>query len=313
MRSPRTPSRRTLVKSLVAFFTLRRPGTAADERFEDGVRQTLTGLRRSTVQQRHYRVNITVTALGIPFFRRSEVGGGYASVETGSGAGVVGTALQFAAGSWPERSAGLNRFGIFREALVERALGDDERAFAGFITSSKEENLGEARSALKSNTAGTALAVAWGGARAGSAWFHVKTREVPLSCNWLGADRVLSDLVREGTTGAPHVVAGTTASPFLTAMRRAALSREPSLQSPFFHNGKRYELHTRWSSNSSGELEGQIRNERGVVTADFRTAYEPGDQSGLPIRIDYHARSFLRLTFEANDRPSVSISSLFSA
>jgi len=273
----------------------------------------LIGLRRSTIQQRHYRVNVTVTALGIPFFRRSEVGGGYASIETGSAAGAVGTALQFAAGSWPERSAGLNRFGMFREALVERALGDNERAFAGFITSSKEENLGEARSALKSNTGGTALAIAWGGARAGSAWFRVKTREVPLSCNWLEADRVLSDLVREGSTGAPHVVAATTTSTFLTAMRRAALSKSPSLQSPFLHNGKNYGLHTSWRSNSTGELEGQIRNERGVVTADFRTAYEPGDQSGLPIRIDYHARSFLRLTFEANDRPSVSIPSLFSA
>ena len=183
MRSPRIPTRRTLLKSLVAFFTLRKPGTAADERLEDGVRQALSGLRRRTAQQRHYRVNITVTALGIPFFRRSEVGGGYASVETGSGAGAVGTALQFAAGSWPERSAGLNRFGMFREALVERALGDHERAFAGFITSSKEESLGEARSALKSNTSGTALAVAWGGARAGSAWFHVKNREVPLGCS----------------------------------------------------------------------------------------------------------------------------------
>lgn len=49
------------------------------------------------------------------------------------------------------------------------------------------------------------------------------------------------------------------------------------------------------------------------MTADFRTDYEPGDQSGLPIRIEYHARSFLRLTFEVNDRPSVSIPSLFSA
>lgn len=313
MRSPQTPNRRTLLKSLVAFFTLRRPGTAADERVEDGVRQTLSGLRRSTVQQRHYRVNITVTALGIPFFRRSEVGGGYASVELGSGPGAAGTALQFAAGSWPERAAGLNRFGMFREALVERALGDDERAFAGFITSSKEENLGEARSALKSNTAGTPLAIAWGGARAGSAWFHVKTREVPLSCNWLEADRVLSDLVREGSTGAPHVVAATTTSTFLTAMRRAALSKEPSLRSSFFHNGKRYELRTSWRSHSGGELEGQIRNEKGVMTADFRTDYEPGDQSGLPIRIEYHARSFLRLTFEVNDRPSVSIPSLFSA
>lgn len=276
---------------------------------QDGVKQVLSGLRRTATACRYYRVNVAVTALGIPFFRRSEVGGGFASVETGSGGGVSGVGLQFAAGSWPERSAGLNRFGMFREASVEHESGHRERAFSGFITTSKEESLSEARTALKTG-GGTPLAVAWGGARGDAGWFHSKTLEVSLTRNWKDADAVLVELLRQAVGVPSHPAPGST-STFLTAMRNAALSAQTAGTTPFLHNGKRYELHTRWRSTQGGELEGRIQNSAGEVTAEFRTFYEPGDTTGLPVRIEYHARSYLRLTFESHPGGAKPIPTLF--
>ena len=37
----------------------------------------------------------------------------------------------------------------------------------------------------------------------------------------------------------------------------------------------------------------------GAGRAEFRTAYAAGDPSGIPTRIEYRPRPFLRLTFEA--------------
>ncbi len=300
-------TRRGLLQAVCAILALRK--TAAASVIPVSMQQALHGLRRTAVEHRRYRVNVTVTALGIPFFRRSEVGGGYASVETGAAGGARGTALQFAAGSWPARAAGLNRFGMFREVRVEGPAGGLGTAFAGFITTSKEESLREAQGALKANVDGTPVAVAWGGSGDGAAWFHVKNVDVPLSSNWADADNMLAGLLRENESAPLKTVSAETTSTFLAVIHRAALTKGP-LRSPFLHNGKRYELHTSW--DAPGELEGRIHNADGVKTAEFRNYYQAGDRSGLPVRIEYHARSFLRLTFEVDASSSAPIPSLFS-
>ncbi len=46
-------------------------------------------------------------------------------------------------------------------------------------------------------------------------------------------------------------------------------------------------------------LRGFVPGARFERRAEFRTAYAAGDESGIPIRIEYRPRSFLRLTFEA--------------
>ncbi|MEO8096942.1 MAG: hypothetical protein ABI811_04530 [Acidobacteriota bacterium] len=313
MRS-RSASRRAILKSILGWLAFRRVSSAqplVSPPADDGVRAILLGLQRSKVFQRRYRVSCTASALGIPFFQRSDVGGGYASVELGSFGDTQATALQFAGGSLPDRAAGLNRFGVFREALVERSAADHEVAFAGFITSSKEEGLREARKNLKQTGDGAPVMVAWGGARTGRIWFHARNVDVPASSNWKQADDLLSGLLREFSSGQPSTAASANASTFLSVMRRAALSTVPSSRFPFLHNGKPYELRTKW--HSTGVMDGEIRNDKGAKTTEFRTVYEAGDRSGLPLRIEYYARSYLRLTFETDTSPQAPIPSLFPA
>lgn len=258
---------------------------------------------------RHYRVNVAVLALGIPFFHRSEVGGGFASVETGTTDGADALGLQFAAGSLPERSAGLNRFGMFREACLVARNGHTERAFAGFITSSEEESLSEARHALKQN-GGTSVAVAWGGARGEEGWFHRTRVEAPVTQNWKDAPSVLAGLLNELVGEVPRTAAPGGASTFLNAMWNAAFADQHPFRESFLHNGHHYTLHTHWRQFESRDMQGRITNAQGNVTAEFRAFYDSAHPSGLPLRFEYQARSYLKLTFEVVES-SVPIPSLF--
>ncbi len=45
-----------------------------------------------------------------------------------------------------------------------------------------------------------------------------------------------------------------------------------------------------------------IRDQNGAKCADFRVVDAPGDASGLPARIEYRAKPYLKLVFEADDR-----------
>ena len=69
---------------------------------------------------RTYQATATILVLGLPIFKRKDVGSGCASVEFGCAGSQTVTALQFAAGSRPERARGLNRLGLMREAVVEQ-------------------------------------------------------------------------------------------------------------------------------------------------------------------------------------------------
>src|SRR5215831_6240345 len=98
-------SRRTLLQTLLA-------GLCLKTRLLASPSTILNGIPRTGAWVKHYQASATVVICGIPIFTRQNVGAGYASVEIGGSA--VG--LQFAAGSWPERARGLNRFGVLEEA-----------------------------------------------------------------------------------------------------------------------------------------------------------------------------------------------------
>jgi hypothetical protein len=264
-----------------------------------GLQGMLAGVRRTSVSQRRYKATAIVTVLGMKVFSRASVGGGYASVETGSACDSTGVALQFSAGSWPDRAAGLNRFGILHEYFNDRS-GSGEMAFAGFITSSKEQSLSEARSALHAPEGGVPVTLAWGATN--SKLSHANTAHTAVPPAFLGTDAeaVLADLLRQTAGETPQENRAAGFPGFLAAIRRAGLSREPVLHGPFLHNGKRYELHTQWKNKTFRDLEGEIHNDLGHTTAEFQVRYEPGDASGLPVRFDYNPRSYLRLTFEAD-------------
>jgi hypothetical protein len=55
-------------------------------------------------------------------------------------------------------------------------------------------------------------------------------------------------------------------------------------------------------------LRGEIRDDAGIKCADFHASYAMDDGNGIPSRIEYRARPFLRLVFEADpaaDQPPI--------
>lgn len=275
---------------------------------QDLVRGALSGFQRTARFERHYRVDATVTALGIPIFRRERVGGGFAAAETGILGDASGVALQFSAGSWPDRAAGLNRFGVLREAVISRP-GSTTLAFAGFVTSTKEESLSEAKKALKDTDGGAFVTVAWGATQANRVWAKVQTREVPLSCDWTEGEETLTDLLSESAANRNYDRPAQGVAPFLAVMRQAGLAGK-KFSSPFLHSGKLYRLDTK--RDAAGLLDGSLFGEDGKKRAEFRCWYDANDTTGLPRRIEYKAKSYLRLTFEEIGSGEAQVPSLFS-
>jgi hypothetical protein len=257
-------------------------------------------------------VGATVTALGIRVFNRNNIGGGYATVELGETASATCIALQFAAGSLPDRAGSLNRFGMLREAIACRNDGAEEAAFAGFITSSKEESLSEARNALRRVEGGVPLALAWGYSRGGRNYAQIVHTTVDSSATWMQSEEILNDLLNQVSSDLSTETHAESGAGFLSVMRSAGISTNGSICKTFLHNCKKYELRTQRKASVPGELTGEIHNDHGQVTAQFRALYDPVDPSGLPIRFEYNPRSFLRLTFESDSTAAWPVPSLLN-
>jgi hypothetical protein len=271
----------------------------------DPVGLTLRGFAPTTAFRRRYRMDATVLLLGAPLFTRKAAGGGYASVEISRDREATAIALQFAAGSDPARAHGLNRFGILREAVVTRRAGGDapELSFAGLMTQAREESFEQGRKALASAERGAEGVVARGRSNASSAGASIQTWidtiDLGPDCNWSNLNETLAGALRHEPQSAPRAGSSGSATTFLHAMRGAALCHEPMLRRQFMHAGKLYWLETCRRPEHPLELAGTIHDLAGVRRAEFRTTYAAGDESGVPIRIEYRPRSFLRLTFEA--------------
>jgi hypothetical protein len=246
----------------------------------------------------HYRVDASVLFLGVTLLTRSNVGGGRASVERDFGPGGPSLTLFFGAGSWPEKAAGINRFGIMHERVDDHESPSPSIEFSGFVTSNKEESFEEARHALKNKDKGTTGVTAIRGAvQSGQAHSFVKHLLAPSGASWAKAEDLQAFLegATRDTDGALRKEASTGSSlTFLAAMRNAGLHQGPSLNQPFLHNAEMYTLETRRSENY---LDGTIRK-GGKKSADFRTWYNE-DGSGIPRRIEYRAKPYLKLTFDA--------------
>lgn len=311
--APSPVSRRTLLRVALAWLGARVAAWAGPSP-RTPVPAPLAGYSRTSVHWCHYSVRATVTMLGIPIFSRQEVGGGYASVETGTSKTTKrtqATALQFAAGAWPHRAAGLNRFGIFKETLIEDAGVAPQVSFAGLMSSSKEANLDEARQALKSGGDVIELTMIRGGSQEGNAWAQTEDLTAQAPESWVEADGMLVAQLARAPETPPEYLNAQDVAPFLVTMQRAALCREPSFKTRFFHASKQFVLEAKWDVNDN-ELRGTIRSAEGHKLSEFRTRYAQGDASGVPVRIEYQPRSFLKLTFEADPEISTPpIPSLF--
>lgn len=293
--------RRALLRSWVVSLLGKKSAAAPGPATFDPIAFTLRGLVAGARFQRRYRLDASILLLGAPLFTRQRAGGAYATVEIGRGKGAPAVALQFAAGSFPSRAHGLNRFGLLREAVVERP-GATEFSFAGLMTRAREQSFEQARKALEAKSGGAEGVVARG-TTAGSgpeitAQTWIENIDLAPGSDWSNLSNTLSDALRHEPRTPPRQTACGHATTFLYALRSAALCREPAVTREFVHAGKQYQLTTRRRPERPLELDGVIRDLAGARHAEFRTAYAAGDDSGLPIRIEYRPRSFLRLTFE---------------
>lgn len=277
----------------------------------DPVSLSLRGFAPAAAFQRRYRIDATILLFSAPLFTRKAIGGGYATVETSTARNATAVALQFAAGSDPQRAHGLNRFGILREALVNR--GDAiELSFAGLMTRAREQSLEQGKRALRAQGSGSAEGVVARGRSLGPAvqsW--IDSIELAPDRNWSNLNDTLSEALRHEPQTPARISSPGSAATFLYVMRSAALCREAVVRRQFLHAGKLYWLETHRHPEHPLELSGTIRNLEGARCAEFHTVYAAGDESGIPLRIEYRPRSFLRLTFETELEATQPIPSVF--
>jgi hypothetical protein len=262
------------------------------------------------VTSRTYRADAIILLLGIAVYRRPGVGGGHASLEeAGDGASLCRT-LFFAAGSDPQRAHGLSKLGWMREVVLGPPSTPSESAYFGILTASPEESLERARKSVDTtqSTSSTFNAVS-GRNTAGRSRSAVTHFEFASATNW--SDRGLIDHAK--STFHEKVNWRETAWPklpdqppptFLLQLATLLKQRQRRAVGRYVYNEQEYLLELDMPQ-AGGDREhllpfrGKIRNLGTGHETPFRLWLADGSDSIVPVRIEFQARSFLRLTFEA--------------
>lgn len=183
-------------------------------------------VRGSRFRFRHYAVNATVILASIPIFTKASVGGALLSIEEqgGSERGAIG--LQFGAGSWPERSHGLNRFGMTQELVRIDNCNIAESNYFSFMTSCRESNFSQAEQAFRSAADCLPLTIARGRSTAAGCTAKILHETVSTNFSWADCPKLSDDLRQRIPPVSGNAEPGYTrdALPtFLYAVRRAAV------------------------------------------------------------------------------------------
>jgi hypothetical protein len=260
------------------------------------------------VWQQRYRANAVILFCGVQIFSKSDVGGGYAVVEELRSGESAQVALQFAGGSWPQKAHGVNRLGFIQETVTEKSDGEpvDARYF-GFMTSSAEKNFDQAK---QSFTASTGKPVPYtatlGVARAGRFPSTIYRMFFPNSLTWADCPKLIHDVratVESSSGAAQEPVNYKNPNTFLNSVRQALLDPATTTSGSLVYNGKLYTLETekQAESNQTMRLNGTLHESATGQKSTFRLWYEKDSASFLPTRIEYRAKSFLKLVFEKDD------------
>lgn len=281
------------------------------------------------VQQvsRRYRADAVITFLGIPIYSREGVGSGYAIVEQWKERTSQVMSLQFAAGSLPQRSAGLNRLGFLQEMVKWDGSGASDVGYFGFMTSSKEESLEQGRKAVAEGSRGGGLyKVVVGGIERGQA----RSRTLDLAgggaAGWADWSRLLPSLrgqVRETKLEAvPESVQREVpegVSSFLSTLVREFHDEGGKAERQFVYGKGRHSLEVERRPDAKMgralvsrslardparvmRLQGAVRDARTGKRSKFRVWFETGGNAVLPLRFELQPRSFLQLAFEYDPR-----------
>jgi len=249
--------------------------------------------------------------VGLPIYRRAGVGGGKASLEeTGEGADLRRT-LFFAAGSDPKRARGLSRLGWMREVAVGPDSAPSEVSYFGVLTSSPEESLDNARKSVGEPPAGRSIFSAVSGRHTVSHSRSAVTNfEYSSSALWSDSGLIdyAQSMFRAGSLDwretawpkSPNQAPPT----FLVELANLLKQRKPRATGRYVYGEQEYllELEAQKPTHDRVPLlpvRGKIRNLRTSHETPFRIWLENDSASPVPVRIEFQARSFLRLTFEA--------------
>ncbi|MGA2716462.1 MAG: hypothetical protein ABSG41_25485, partial [Bryobacteraceae bacterium] len=284
---------------------------------------------RANVCQRRYGAKATITLLSVPIVSRAGVGSGYIVTEQSSGREDVAgpgsrtVGIQFGAGSWPEAARGLNRLGFIQEGVVEDHSGQLlECAYFAFMTTSQEENLDQAKKALESSDGTVPYVAAEGEGRPGRFASRLHRIGFPSRLTWRDCPLLVDKVRAVVSSEAPaqrmeKTLPAREAAPstFLYAVRKAILDPNLTSTGSLIYNGKEFELRTEKEPDAVASAHFAMKNlvrEGGRVMrlnatlreyatgrqTPFKVWYEAGSEHMPPLRFEYQARPFLRLTFE---------------
>lgn len=263
-----------------------------------------TGLPLSNPVIRHYRADVVVTLLGVPIFSRKNVGGAVAAIRESAEGSRKLVALRFAGGANPQRTHGFKYDGSLEEVVLADGAVPVQAAYFGFVTSSANENYDQARqrifAAQKPHDAFTA---AEGLHLPGSA--HCEKSSISLPD---GSERDLARLSDEirarfsdsERTAAELYMPGNASATFLYAVRAALRANEPRPAINYVHNAKPYRLECERAPephhSETTRFTGHIHDLTTRQVSSFRLWLD--DPSGLPRRIEFQPRSYLRISLE---------------
>jgi hypothetical protein len=278
--------------------------------------------------RRYFRADAVIMLFSLPIFSQAGVGSGFAFVEELEGSGLRTRRIGFGGGSWPDKAHGLNRLGYIHETIVESSGRLAQANYFGFMSTSQEERLEEARAALKEGQQESLFSAVRGETRAGtySARFtRFLSRD---AVNWRFWRKVadsaeksfdgecLSHREERGTPGNPATVLPT----LLYSLLCVRESGFAPIRTTFIYGGVQRSLEANAAPDAKmgGKLRqagivanaksvvhmtGLIRNSKTGTKTHFSVWWDRDSTSALPVRIELEPKSFLRLAFEADREP----------
>jgi hypothetical protein len=270
------------------------------------------------VWQQRYRANAVILFCGVQIFSKSDVGGGYAVVEELRSGENSEIALQFAGGSWPEKAHGINRLGFIQETVMERQTGEAvEARYFGFMTSSAEKNFEQAKQSFSETGAKPVPYTATqGAARSGRFPSTIYRMFFPNTLTWADCPRLIRDVRAnvDSSSGTPQEPVSCKApNTFLNSVRQALLNPAAKTEGSLVYNSKLYTLETEKQPEGAQltRLTGTLHESATGQKTTFRLWYEKDGASFLPVRIEYRAKSFLRLIFEKDSSVQLPATTMF--
>jgi hypothetical protein len=283
------------------------------------------GYRSSPPEIRKYVASATVMLFSFSLVSKKGVGSGYAVIEeaapaSSSTSGARTLSIQFGAGSWPENARGLNRLGFIQETIAEEKPGQPaEFAWLAFMTTSKESSLDQAKKAIETSGDTIPYSASQGRGHEGHYGALVERFDFPATYRWSNLSQLID---RARTVMTAGIVEQGSASPdrpatFLYQVRRAILDASPRTTRCIVFNNKLFRMETQKERDATASahfaerklalpsacvmrLDAVLTEARTGAKTPFRVWYAAGAEQAPPLRFEYQAKSFLRLTFEAD-------------